>query len=504
MVKGALNRRKLFSLGAALASAPTGFAAASTGLPRSIIYMVSDGMSSGVIPMAERFSQIVRGRGTVWHNLLQRQGVTHGLLDMASLNSLVTDSSAASSSWGSGSRIFNAMVNVLPDGTRLTPIGWLAADKGKKIGLVTTATVTHATPAGFCAVSPRRDDEDLIATQYLGKADVILGGGRKFFTAAKRKDGRDLFAAYREMGYQISSTASDLKSGASSKLLGLYGESHLPYTIDQRADEKLRQSVPTLAAMTVAALASLDSSSNGFLLQVEGARVDHAAHANDAAAQLWDQIAFDDAIRVVLDYAEKRPDTLVIITSDHGNSNPGIFGVGREYAQSTQSFERLAKAHCSYSALAARFGTTIEYQGLASAAAPKRHAPSVDVVRDTVRQTMSIDLNEREGRALHNAIKREPRLSCNEQLDNLAGVLGQVLGNHTGVGWIGTTHSSDYTMLTALGPGSGQFAGLIRNTEVFGKLTRLMEIDFKNPAMDEEKAVQFSASAPKRERFDWA
>jgi len=124
----------------------------------------------------------------------------------------------------------------------------------------------------------------MIAAQYRGKADVILGGGRKFFKAARRQDQRDLVAAYRESGYQISSTASDLKSAVPSKLLGLYGESHLPCTIDQRADEKLPQSVPTLAAMTVATLASPDPSSNGFLLQVEGARVDHAAHANDAAA----------------------------------------------------------------------------------------------------------------------------------------------------------------------------------------------------------------------------
>jgi hypothetical protein len=66
---------------------------------------------------AERFSTIVRGHGTAWHDLLQRENVAKGFLDMASLNSMVTDSSAASSSWGSGSRVFNAAVNVLPDGT---------------------------------------------------------------------------------------------------------------------------------------------------------------------------------------------------------------------------------------------------------------------------------------------------------------------------------------------------------------------------------------------------
>jgi alkaline phosphatase len=149
------NRRQLFRLGAGFASLPALLPAASSPEVRNIIYMVADGMSAGVIPLAERFSTIVRGHGTAWHDLLQRENVAKGFLDMASLNSMVTDSSAASSSWGSGSRVFNAAVNVLPDGTKLTPIGWLAADRGRKVGLVTTTTVTHATPAGFASVSPR-------------------------------------------------------------------------------------------------------------------------------------------------------------------------------------------------------------------------------------------------------------------------------------------------------------------------------------------------------------
>ena len=87
--------------------------------------------------------------------------------------------------------------------------------------------------------------------------------------------------------------------------------------------------------MTEIALGSLSQSSEGFLLQIEGARVDHAAHNNDAAALLWDQIAFDDAIQTVLRFAGKHPDTLIVITSDHGNSNPGMNSMSSKYGEPT-------------------------------------------------------------------------------------------------------------------------------------------------------------------------
>ncbi|MCX6593746.1 MAG: alkaline phosphatase [Acidobacteria bacterium] len=499
-----LNRRQIFRLGASAAAAPA-FLQAQSKEPRSIIYMVADGMSPGVIPLAEQFSKLVRGRGTVWNQLLTKPGITRGFMDMASLNSMVTDSSAASSSWGSGSRIFNAMLNVLPDGTKLTPIGTLAREKAKRrIGLVTTATVTHATPAGFAAVSSRRDDEDLIATQYLDNVDVVLGGGKRFFDASKRKDKRDLAGDFAKAGYKVSYLREDLKSAPGAKLLGLYDDSHVQYVVDQRSDKKMQREIPSLAEMAQAALTALDAAPNGFLLQIEGARVDHAAHANDAAGLLWEQLAFDDAIQVVLDYCQKRPDTLVVITSDHGNANPGLFGVGKEYEHSNQAFELLTKAKYSYTTITRRLGNAVEYKGLTTNAQRGIIKPNADLVHQVLEDDLGLKISEDEARLLRTAISRGQFVCVNKQLDNVPGVLGQVIGNHTGIGWVGTTHTSDYTISTAFGPGSELFAGLIRNTDVFVKLTGLLGISFKNPTMDAQKAMQYVASVPRRERVDWA
>jgi alkaline phosphatase len=171
------------------------------GRVKNIIFMVSDGMSAGVPSLADEFGKLVRGKGSFWYQLLQSPDATLGFFDMAALNSLVTDSASASSAWGSGSRIFNGQINVLPDGTRLTPIAPIVKQAGKKVGLVTTTRITHATPAGFAAVQPRRDDEDEIAPQYLNVVDVLMGGGLRHYAPDRRKDGTDLIKTYQDAGY---------------------------------------------------------------------------------------------------------------------------------------------------------------------------------------------------------------------------------------------------------------------------------------------------------------
>jgi alkaline phosphatase len=309
-------------------------------------------MSAGVPSLANEFGKLVRGKGSFWYQLLQNSEATLGFFDMASLNSLVTDSASAASAWGSGSRIFNGQINVLPDGTRLTPIAQLVKQAGKKVGLVTTTRITHATPAGFAAVQPQRDDEDDIAPQYLNVVDVLMGGGLRHYAPNRRKDGKDLIKTYQDAGYTYWNTREQiLESTRPEKVLGLFSDSHLPYTVDHLHSDALRRTVPTLAEMTRKALEILSNAPNGFLLQIEGGRVDHAAHANDAAGIMWDQLAFDDAVEIAYEFVAKRTDTLLIVTSDHGNSNPGLNGIGSEYEESNRAFALLQHAKCSFEEL---------------------------------------------------------------------------------------------------------------------------------------------------------
>ncbi|HMQ14873.1 MAG TPA: alkaline phosphatase [Phycisphaerae bacterium] len=523
-----IGRRELLewsaALGAAVVSGPVPRAFAVDGPatlgrrladdpPRNIIFMVSDGMSLGVPSMAEPFSRAVRGAGTHWLELLASPECRHGWMETGSLNSLVTDSAAASSAWGSGSRVFNDAVNMLPDGTRLTPVAELARSAGRRVGLVTTTTITHATPAGFAAVQACRDDEAEIAPQYLERVDVLMGGGREYYLPELRKDQRDLVAAFKRAGYALWTRRDHLRSeDRPPRVLGLFGQGHLPFTIDQRSDERLAREVPTLAEMTQAALDILgrvgardsddrhdagppdDPPAPGFLLMVEGGRVDHAAHANDAAALLWDQLAFDDAIRVATAFAARRRDTLVVVTTDHGNANPGLNGMGSNYRESDRCFGRLTGFTGSYETLKRRATRGLESD----------KAPAADHVTDVVRALTQIVLSRAEAATLAEALvgRLPPELS--RQHANLIGVTGQIFGNHTGVGWTGKSHTADLALTTALGPGAEAFAGVLRNTDVFAALTAAMGIRHRNPSMTPAEAQRFAAAATSRHVDAWS
>jgi alkaline phosphatase len=427
---------------------------------RGIVFLVSDGMSNGVLTMAENFSQIVRGKGTRWWELIGDPACTCGLQECSSADSFVTDSSAAASAWGGGVKINNGAVNIRPDGSESTPILRHLKKLGGRTGLVTTATVTHATPAGFAAVTASRNDEHLIAPQYLGAVDLIMGGGRNFFTAEKRVDSRDIVTPYTKAGYELIEDRDALLKSKSDKVLGLFSGSHLPFEVDRLNDPELIRKIPTLAEMSEAALKNLMGHPEKFLLQIEGARIDHAAHVNDIAGLLWDQLAFDDTIARVLEMTAGREDILVIVTSDHGNANPGLNGTGKNYAQTNKAFASITRMTASYEKLFEKWGRSTENT-------PERLAA-------IIKEKLGFSLTDKQSAELFSSITTGVVSEWSEQLDNPHGLLGQFAGNHTGIGWTGTSHTSDPTMISAIGPQSERFTGIVPNHEMHRHFMELL------------------------------
>ena len=497
--------------------------------PKRIIHIVSDGMSLGTLTCANLFSELTRKRPLAWTQLLNNPSAHQALMNTRSLNSMVTDSSAASSAWGSGSRVVNGAVNILPDGKLLTPFYSLFADKGWGTGLVTTAEITHATPAGFAIAVKSRGDSQAIAAQYLDrKVDILLGGGHPFFSPNSRKDKRDLRGDFAKAGYTVMNTAAELQNAPlDTRLLGTFADGHLPYSIDRRSDPKLIARAPTIADLTRAALTRLQQRDQ-FILQVEGARIDHAAHNSDAAAAIVDQIALDEAIEVCLEFQRAHPDTLVVITTDHANSNLGLNGMGGGYRTSSQRFATLGDVKVSFPEILKRLekaGTKIKVPAIPADAEDKLDVPDpmakvdpdgkvegdkgepdpkaakdddktkftaavqlasamnvepkaiIDIIADATGYRMS----ERRAVLFGKVLAGEyPALY--DQMNSAVTQLGQLIANRTGVGWTGNTHTADYVTLVAIGPGAEHFRGIVQNTDIFGHYTGFAGIDFKNPA----------------------
>ena len=473
-----LNRRDFLRTGLAgslmFAATARSLAAAGArsepGRARNIIFLVSDGMSLGTLVLAERYRRRFDGRGTHWLGLYARPDLRRALMDTASANSLVTDSAAASSAWGCGFKVKNGSINLTPDGRPQTPILAVAQAAGRATGLVTTAKITHATPAGFAAQADSRADEGIIAEQYLQRRiDVLLGGGADFLAAEKRADRRDLFGEFAQAGYQVARDRDALlRAAGAGRLLGVFGRDHLPYTLDTRAEAALAAATPSLAEMARAALGRLSAHAGGFVLQIEGARIDHAAHANDVGALVHDQLAFDDAVGEVLRFAEGRDDTLVIVTTDHGNANPGLNGTGGSfdsrggsYGDTQKCFERLAEF---------RRTNTWVLEGLTAGS-------TVAAVRERVHAANGIVLVDDEVELLRRALRKDPAPREGYRVRNASLVtLGQLVSNYTSVGWTGTQHTTDFVELAAFGPGSEAVGGLIQNNEVFGIMTRALGV----------------------------
>lgn len=416
---------------------------------RNIIFMVSDGMSSGTLAMANLYSQNILGKNGHWMNLYHENKVSRALMDTASASSVVTDSAAASSSFGGGFRVKNGVLNVGANGEKYVPIWQKFKKAGKKTGCVTTVTITHATPAGFCVNSDSRNAENEIAEMYAEIGfDVMMGGGDEFFNPAKREDKKDVYGLYQQKGYQILKNKNDLKNTEKGKkVLGVFSSGALPYSIDRTHIGEL-QNTPSLAEMAQTAIDQMKDHKEGFVLQVEGGKVDWAAHANDIAALIHDQLAFDEAVKTVIDFAEKDGDTLVIITTDHGNANPGtIYG-----PDATKNFNSISN-----------YQYTNEY--ILNAIHPNFN---LQKMKDWIYETNKISLADDEAKQLLSFYsgleKQEAGLYNYKKLPFKA--YSDIQKKHNSIGWISMDHSGDYVEVAVYGPGRELLPAFIKNTDL--------------------------------------
>ena len=422
------------------------------GQAKNIIFLVTDGMSAGTLTMADLYLRRHHDRRSHWIRLYEEGRVQHGLMDMASANSIVTGSAAGASAWGSGHRVNNTAVNTGPNGEEYQPILEIFRNAGKGTGLVTTTRITHATPSGFAINMPSRWMEDAIAAQYLEREyDVLMGGGRRHFVPDDRDDGKNLLDGFRAKDYTVAESKDDLaRWNRTGRFLGTFYDSHLPYVLDQQRISEHQKQVPRLPEMTGAALDRLNRNRDGFLLQIEGGRVDHAAHNADTGGLIYDQVEFDDTIGTVLDFASNRDDTLVIITTDHGNANPGVNAVGDRYEASNRMFDRVAGLQYSNDWVLSELDET----------------STVGDIRDRVETAWQFSIQNAEAEIIQSAL-RGTRQAAYRKENPPDITLASVQANYTSINWLGTDHTSDYVELAALGPGSEAVGSFTRNTDVF-------------------------------------
>lgn len=254
--------------------------------------------------------------------------------------SFVTDSAAAATAIATGVKTVNGAVAIDPTGRERTTILELAKRSGRVAGLVTTCQITDATPAAFAAHVPYRAEQSEIARQYIEqtRVDVILGGGAahwyppdEFLPPQLAASGSwrgigtsgNLVRRAKELGYAVVADASELAAHLSRRasndpqpLLGLFAAQEFFVQTAEGLGAVYDPPV-SLADLTAAALDILSRNHDGFFLMVEESAIDRMAHRNNAPLTLKGVLELDRAVQVALAFANRSPDTLVIVTADH-------------------------------------------------------------------------------------------------------------------------------------------------------------------------------------------
>ena len=454
---------KKILFGAFVCASAVAFAAA----PKYVFVFIGDGMSTPQRLMAEDFSKRT-GRGELAMNHLARRTETA----TKSANKVVTDSAAAATAIACGEKTDNGMLGMRPDGTRIESVAAVAKKAGRKVGIVTTVTIVHATPAGFYAHNRSRGDSRAIAMDLVKSGfDYFAGGGIGGWTQPKggyfdtngnfvkleegseAVPGIDPYSLGQTNGYTF--VKDDLAAFKALKpgrpVWCVFGESGMDYALDRDGSQ------PTLAEIVEKGIELLDGP-DGFFLMCEGGKVDYAGHANDAGGSVAEQLSLDDAVKVATRFAKAHPgETLIVTTGDHetGGLIRGITGAGAAFDPALLKHQRC---------------TASKFSSILKNAQEKNAAFSFDDAMALVRENFGlggpVPLTDADRDELKKAFEQKKPAE-------FAGAAKRILSAHAGLAWKSGGHTALPTMTTAEGPGSEILEGMTDNTEIGARLKGL-------------------------------
>jgi len=449
------------------------------GAPKYVFLFIGDGMSVPQRMTANEFA-IKLGEGPLAMNSLP----VSALARSCSANSLVTDSAAAATAIACGKKTNNGYSGVGPDRERLESCAEYAKRAGRKVGITSSVTITHATPAGFYAHRKSRGDMWGIATDLADSGfDLFAGGG---LDAKDQTSPTNRYAYAQSKGYRLVTSRGDfaaLKPGC-GKILTRFTNGPLETAIDWTED--LDQ--PKLCEIVAKAVELLDDE-KGFFLMCEGGRIDWAGHGNDAATNLRDVLAPNEAVKVALAFQEKHPEeTLIIVTGDHetGGMTMGFGGTGYAIYPENLSFQTMSvgKFNSQAKEIFKEKKSAVQFsdiQPLVTKAFGLRFEG--DVKKDRM------VLKKDEIKSLEKAFEHDVKLlkegvkETEDYMAKLRYTLGNecrtIVSHKSGLDWTSGSHTAMPVLTTSKGASAEKFSGYYENTEIGARLKAMYAEEFK-------------------------
>lgn len=453
-------RKRFLSTLSILLIALVGFA---EGKAKYVFYFIGDGMGVNQVNAAETYLGSLEGRIGI-KELCFASFPNVGLVNTQSATNGVTDSAAGGTALSTGNKTKNGALGVLKDQTTpVTSIAEWAQEADAAVGITTSVSIDHATPASFYAHIGSRNESYKIGEQ-LTKTDVDFYGASDFVSPNNPNGGADLYEQAKSNGFTIARGYKDYqkKSKKADKMILFQPEEaskvdrgSIPYALDRTKDDLSLQDI-TRAAINF--LMKKQGDKDGFFLMVEGGKIDWACHANDPVF-VSEVIDLDNAVKVAYEFYQQHPDeTLIVVTADH---ETGGLALGRgpyELNLKTISHQRMSMVKLER-----------ELKAMKDAKGDK-------FTWEEAKKFLTENFGFWESVKVSNDQAARLERSWNEfnegksGADRLCNTVKHIISECALIGWQSGGHSNGYVPAFAIGAGAEQFHGRFDNTEICKKI----------------------------------
>jgi alkaline phosphatase len=439
------------------------------GKPKNVIMVIGDGMGPSYTSAYRYFMDnraTAKVESTIFDQLLVGMSSTYssGTQEDHTTNTYVTDSAAAATALSTGVKTYNQAVALDVNDKPLQTIMEYAKSIGKTTGLVVTSQINHATPASYVAHNTFRYNYNAIADNYFDNrvngqlvADLMFGGGQKYFI---RKD-RNIVEQFKKAGYQYFDRFDQLESFNRLPALGLFAKSGIGFAIDSNPKFRLR-------SMVTKALKLMNNNDKGFFLLVEGSLIDWCGHDNDIGCAMNEMDDLAKTAEYLKDYVDANPDTLLVMTADHGTGGLSI-GKDGHYLWKAQQIRKITHS-INFAAK-----QLISHESVKTAWQQNINIPISDIQLDKLSDKV------KQAKALANVPNnlgspelKKIKAKAHKARKSLENTMAAILAENTLTGWTSLNHTGGDVQVFAHGHSKAQFIGHQDNTDIAKKLFKLI------------------------------
>ena len=399
--------------------------------------------------------------------------------------SFAPDSASTATSIATGHKTYSGMINVDETGAVAfeTIAEKLHAQKGWKIGIISSVNINHATPAAFYAHQSSRNNYYEIGLEMVASGFEYFAGGALKKVNGASGDQESLYDLAEQAGYKVTFTQADAEAVTPADEKVVLIDEHLADSDAMDYDMDRAEGEWALKDYVAKGIEQIDNET-GFFMMCEGGKIDWACHANDAGATVTDTLALADAVQVAIDFAKEHPaETLIIVTGDHETGGLTIGYAGTDY---DTYLDTLSNQKISYA----------QFDEQYVAGYKENQTPFEDAMKD-VEELFGLKLTgeagdrlvlteyetERLKAAYEMVLTDAPADSYTQEQSLLYGgynpfsvTVTHILNNKSGVDFTSYSHTGLPVAVFAQGVGEEAFTGYYDNTEIYNKLAALVDI----------------------------